>query len=110
MTAAYAAIANGGTYTKPILYTQVLDHDGNVLLDNTTPETHEVLKDSTAYLLTSAMEDVVNGAGGTGGSASLLPLKQVPARKAATCGFQHLRLIIQRLYGVDMMSIRQWTD
>ena len=69
MTAAYAAIANGGTYMKPILYTQVLDHEGNVLLDNTTPETHEVLKDSTAYLLTSAMEDVVNGAGGTGGSA-----------------------------------------
>lgn len=56
---------------KPILYTQVLDHEGNVLLDNTTPETHEVLKDSTAYLLTSAMEDVVNGAGGTGGSARL---------------------------------------
>ena len=44
MTAAYAAIANGGTYMKPILYTQVLDHEGNVLLDNTTPETHEVLK------------------------------------------------------------------
>ena len=42
MTAAYAAIANGGTYMKPILYTQVLDHEGNVLLDNTTPETHEV--------------------------------------------------------------------
>ena len=36
MTAAYAAIANGGTYMKPILYTQVLDHEGNVLLDNTT--------------------------------------------------------------------------
>ena len=71
MTAAYAAIANGGTYMKPILYTQVLDHEGNVLLDNTNPETHEVLKDSTAYLLTSAMEDVVNGAGGTGGSARL---------------------------------------
>ena len=71
MTAAYAAIANGGTYMKPILYTQVLDHEGNVLLDNTTPEKHEVLKDSTAYLLTSAMEDVVNGAGGTGGSARL---------------------------------------
>ena len=42
MTAAYAAIANGGTYMKPILYTQVLDHEGNVLLDNTNPETHEV--------------------------------------------------------------------
>lgn len=71
MTAAYASIANGGTYIKPVLYTQVLDHDGEVLLDNTKPESHEVLKDSTAYLLTSAMEDVVNGSGGTGHSASL---------------------------------------
>ena len=71
LTAAYAAIANGGTYIEPTLYTQILDHDGNVLLDNTTPLSHEVIKDSTAYLLTSAMEDVVNGAGGTGGSARL---------------------------------------
>ena len=90
MTAAYAAIANGGTYMKPILYTQVLDHEGNVLLDNTTPETHEVLKDSTAYLLTSAMEDVVNGAGGTGGSARLsnMPVaaKTGTSQKAVTCG------------------------
>lgn len=71
MTAAYAAIANGGTYTEPILYTQVLDHNGDVLLDNTQPKTHQAIKDSTAYLLTSAMEDVVNGSGGTGHSAAL---------------------------------------
>lgn len=59
LTAAYAAIANGGTYYKPILYTKVLDHDGNVLIDNTQkPVT--VLKDTTAALLTSAMEDVVS--------------------------------------------------
>ena len=71
MCAAYATIANGGEYNKPTLYSKVVDHDGNVLLDNTTPLSHEVIKDSTAYLLTSAMEDVVNGAGGTGGSARL---------------------------------------
>lgn len=59
MTAAYAAIANGGTYTEPILYTKVLDHDGNVLLEN-VPETHRVIQETTAYLLTSAMEDVVS--------------------------------------------------
>lgn len=69
MTAAYAAIANGGVYTEPILYTQVLDHEGNILLDNTTPATHQVIKDSTAALLTSAMEDVINK--GTGTSARL---------------------------------------
>ncbi len=59
LTAAYAAIANGGVYTKPKLYTQVLASDGTVLLDNRTPETHQVIKETTAFLLTDAMKDVV---------------------------------------------------
>jgi penicillin-binding protein 1A len=58
LTAAYAAIANGGTYTKPIFYTKILDHDGNVLIDN-TPRTSTVIKETTAFLLTNAMQDVV---------------------------------------------------
>ena len=69
LTAAFASIANNGTYSEPVLYTQILDHDGNVLIDNTSPDTHEVIKDSTAYLLTSAMEDVVSG--GTGGGTKV---------------------------------------
>lgn len=64
LTAAYAAIANGGTYIEPILYTKVLDADGNVLLENTPQET-QVFKESTAYLLTSAMENVVESGTGT---------------------------------------------
>ena len=39
------------------------DQEGNVLLENTQLETR-VFKESTSYLLTSAMEDVV--ASGTG--------------------------------------------
>lgn len=70
MCAAYAAIANGGVYQEPIMYTKILDHDGNVLLDRTqTQEKHTVLKDSTAFLLTSAMEDVIKK--GTGAPARL---------------------------------------
>lgn len=60
MTAAYAAIANGGVYTEPVFYKQILDHNGEVLLDN-TPVTRTVLKKSTAELLTLAMEDTING-------------------------------------------------
>ena len=56
LTASYAAIANGGVYTKPVFFTKILDHDGKILIDN-EPEVHRVLKDSTAFLLTSAMED-----------------------------------------------------
>ena len=65
LNAAYATIANGGTYIEPKLYTKVVDHDGNVILDNTTPVSHQVLQPTTAWLLTSAMQDVVNS--GTGG-------------------------------------------
>lgn len=65
LTAAYATIANGGTYIKPKFYTRVLDHDGNVLLDNTSSETHTVLKETTAWLLTDAMKDVMTQGTGT---------------------------------------------
>lgn len=58
LTAAYAAVANKGTYTKPSFYTKIVDHDGNVLIDN-TPKTRQVIKETTAFLLTNAMEDVV---------------------------------------------------
>lgn len=63
LTAAYATIANGGTYNKPHLYTKILDHEGNVLIDN-EPQSHTVLKETTAWLLTNAMQDVVKS--GTG--------------------------------------------
>lgn len=64
LTAAYASLANGGVYTKPIFYTQILDQEGNVILEN-IPQTTTVVKESTAYLLTSAMEDVVTKGTGT---------------------------------------------
>ena len=60
MTAAYAAIANKGTYIKPIYYTKVYDNNGNLLIDNSNTETREVLKPTTAWLLTSALQSVVN--------------------------------------------------
>ena len=64
LCASYAAIANGGTYIKPIYYTKILDHSGNVLIENTSAGL-SVIKESTAYLLTSAMEDVVKKGTGT---------------------------------------------
>ncbi|MCL2864231.1 MAG: PBP1A family penicillin-binding protein [Lachnospiraceae bacterium] len=74
MTAAYAAIANGGVYIPPIFYTTVLDRDGNVILDNTNPERRQVIQDSTAALLTSAMEDVINIGTGTTARMSNMPV------------------------------------
>ncbi|MBR3601687.1 MAG: transglycosylase domain-containing protein [Lachnospiraceae bacterium] len=64
LNAAYACIANGGTYIEPKLYTKVVDYDGNIILDNTTSNTRQVFKETTAYLLTNAMEDtLIRGTG-----------------------------------------------
>lgn len=67
LNSAYAAIANGGVYVEPKMYTTVTDRNGKVILDSSnTAETHRALKATTAYLLTSAMESVVQEGTGTG--------------------------------------------
>lgn len=68
LNGAYAAIANGGVYVEPKMYTKVYDHEGNVILDSSkTAENRRVINEKAAWLLTSAMEDVMTE--GTGRSA-----------------------------------------
>lgn len=83
LTSAFASIANNGVYNKATFYTKVIDHNGNVLL-NRSPvkktvtsddneqttitvgsDSQQVMKDSTAWLLTDAMQDVVKSGTGT---------------------------------------------
>lgn len=80
LNGAYAAIANGGEYIEPKLYTKITDHDGNVILGEDDRVRRRVLGENTAWLLTSAMEDVVTK--GTGRSAALS--KQPVAGKTGT--------------------------
>ncbi len=68
LTAAYATIANQGYYNKPVFYTTVVDHQGNIILDNRENEASPVLKETTAWLLTNAMQDVMTQ--GTGKPAN----------------------------------------
>lgn len=58
LTAAFAAIANHGLYHQPIFYTKVLDRNGTILLQNES-RSEQVMKESSAWLLTNAMQDVV---------------------------------------------------
>ncbi len=60
LTSAFATIANDGVHTNPILFTKIVNHDGKILIDN-QPETQRVLKESTAFLLTDAMVEVMTG-------------------------------------------------
>lgn len=85
---AYAAIANGGLFVKPCFFTKILDRNGKILLDYSgrsaasseessaavaaapepgtlTGDFTRILQESTAYLLTSAMQDVTASPDGT---------------------------------------------
>lgn len=66
LTAAYGALAGGGYYRKPVLYTEVVDQEGNVLLSS-DKEGKQVISQKNALLLTLAMEDVLKS--GTGKKA-----------------------------------------
>lgn len=69
LNAAYSAIANDGTYIKPVFYTEVKDANGNVILsnigENVAKNSHSVIKPATAHQLTDMMQDVVNIGTGT---------------------------------------------
>lgn len=68
MTAAYSSIERLGAYIAPTYYTKVVDHDGNTLLAADTSSSKRTVSESTARLLTSAMEDVISS--GTGADIS----------------------------------------
>jgi penicillin-binding protein 1A len=80
LTAAFATLANGGVYTEPIFYTKILDANGKVLLEN-QPKREQVVKESTAWLLTNAMEDVV-----TKGTGKQLKLQEIDMPVAGKTG------------------------
>ena len=70
LTAAYAAIANKGTYNKPVFYTKVLDTAGNTVLENKAMPV-SVFDESTSYLLTNAMQEEIASDGATGSAFRL---------------------------------------
>lgn len=82
VTAAYGAIANQGIYIKPSFYSKVVDYEGNVVLENEI-EKRQVMKDSTAFLLTDAMHEVLTRPDAT---ASWGKLKNAAMGQAAKTG------------------------
>lgn len=64
MVAAYAAFANQGVYTKPVMVTTIEDKNGTVLYQF-KPETRDVLSDEAAYVTVKLLEGVTQGGSGT---------------------------------------------
>ncbi len=63
MVGAYAAFANKGVYTKPVMVTSIEDKNGTILYQF-KPETRDVLSDETAYVTVKLLEGVVESGSG----------------------------------------------
>ena len=57
MAGAFTALANNGQYTPPYAYSQVLDAEGKVLLENTAPKYTPVFKPTTTFIMTDILVD-----------------------------------------------------
>ena len=68
MAAAFAAFANEGIYTAPRTFVRVEDADGNVILENEA-KSSVAMKDTTAALMNSLLQEVVTA--GTGGEGRI---------------------------------------
>ena len=69
MAAAYATIANNGTYIEPTFYTKVVDQNGKTIIEK-EQEKREVLSEGNAFIMKSLLTEPIT-AGGTGTAAAM---------------------------------------
>ncbi len=81
LAAAYAAFGNMGVYNKPYYVNKIVYQDGSEEVTQT--ESHRAMKDSTAYMMTDMLKDVING--GTAFNAAVPGLVQ--AGKTGTANY-----------------------
>ena len=61
MAAAYVPFSNGGYYATPKAIKKVYDSEGTEIKSFSTDDRKRVIKESTAYIMTSMLRNVVNG-------------------------------------------------
>ena len=100
MAGAFAAFGNGGIYTKPHTITKIIFRDGTTE-EIVKPESVPAMEDSTAYMVTDMLRDVVNTniSGSTGKEAAISGLDL--AGKTGTSNYTEEELT---QYGLDPSS------
>ena len=86
MTAAYAGFANRGRVPKPLLIRRVEDRDGRVLFQ-AEPSATRAMSETTAFLMTTMLADVVNA--GTAARVRQLGFNLPAAGKTGTTNDFH---------------------
>ncbi len=74
LAGAFATFGNNGMYTKPILYTKVVDATGKTILENTTPKQSKVFSPQAAYILYDMLKGPVTEYNATGAKWSDMPV------------------------------------
>jgi penicillin-binding protein 1A len=126
LVSAFGVFANAGTLVPPTLIRRVTDSAGEVLYEP-TPEPEAVVSPTTAYLVTSMLEDVIDA--GTGAQARQLGFRLPAAGKTGTTndyrdawfigytpqllagvwvGHDRPRTIVQRGYAAQL-AVPLWT-
>ncbi|MDW0109048.1 transglycosylase domain-containing protein [Sporosarcina aquimarina] len=70
MAGAFAAFGNEGIYTKPHTIKKIILRDGKTEI-NLSPDPVSAMKDSTAYMITDILRDVLTESNGTGALANI---------------------------------------
>ena len=86
LTSAYGAFANNGMLSAPSLIKRVTTNDGRVVYE-AKPESAEAVSPTTAFLMTSMLQDVVNA--GTAAQARQVGFKRPAAGKTGTTNDYH---------------------
>ncbi|UJF14817.1 PBP1A family penicillin-binding protein [Jeotgalibaca sp. MA1X17-3] len=101
LAAAYAAFANGGTYNEPYTVQSVRTSDGEIFEFN--PKGTTAMKDSTAYMITDMLKDVVTE------SAPEVIIPGLPqAGKTGTTDFNDVDLELVGAEGLDNIGKDSW--
>ncbi|MGG7058479.1 transglycosylase domain-containing protein [Clostridium nigeriense] len=79
LAAAYSAFGNNGLYTEPMLYTKVVDANGNVLLEKKAKQ-EQVFSPQTAYI----MRDLLKGPLSFDGALAKIPNMPVIGKTGTT--------------------------
>lgn len=81
LAGAYAAFANEGVYNEPYYVNKVVYQDGSV--DEIKPESRQAMKDSTAYMMTDMLKNVI----GTGTAVNAQIPGLIQAGKTGTSNY-----------------------
>lgn len=84
MSAAFGALANGGVYVEPEIFTTITTYNGELIVKN-TPKTHKVVDPAVAYVMTDMLKAVVSE--GIGRNASLGTAMPVAGKTGSTNNF-----------------------